>query len=617
MIGPFKNRRRPTPAHPPETRERAGAGDFRPERQGAFEGERKTAFDAAPPRTDGVFRQAIETGRTRLLITGAVMALAFAVVGGRLVEVSALADPRETRSPQAVRSAQVDTERADIVDRNGDLLATSLQTVALSANPRRLIDPVEAAQKIAGVLPELDANRLAARLAKDAGFVWIHRNLTPAQQYAVNRLGLPGVEFHRRETRVYPQGPLLSHVLGYTDVDNNGLSGVEKSFDERLRAADAPLQLSIDLRMQHALQQELQAAIDEFQAIGGAGVILDVKTGELMALVSLPDFDPNHPTATPAEARFNRTTLGVYELGSTFKIFNTAMALEAGTVDLFGGYDASEPIRVSRFQINDFHPENRWLSVPEIFIHSSNIGSAKMALEVGPAGQKAFMRKLGFLERLSFELNETGAPQYPETWRPINTMTISFGHGLAVTPLHLANGVATMLNGGVRIEPTLVKRVGAPRGERVIEPWVSDVIRKLLRLNATDGSGGKADVPGYLVGGKTGTAEKVGATGGYKRKALISSFVAGFPMTDPRFVVYAVLDEPKGNESTFGYATGGWVAAPVVGRVIERIAPMAGIRPVDPDAPDIRQALAIQPPKTEQKQLASFTATMAAAIANE
>jgi cell division protein FtsI (penicillin-binding protein 3) len=609
MFTAFKRTRRPAPENPLEPRARSGASDYR--------AERRAKIDCAPAPTDGVFRQAIETGRTRLLITGAVMALAFAAVSGRLVEVAALADPHEPRTMQAVRATEAQTERAAIVDRNGVLLATNLDTVALSASPRKLLDPDEAAQKLASVLPELDANRLAERLAGDAGFVWIHRNLTPRQQSEVNRLGIPGIEFHHRESRVYPQGRLLSHVLGYTDIDNRGLSGLEKRFDERLSKSDEPLSLSIDVRMQHALHEELKTAIETYSALGGAGVVLDAKTGEIAALVSMPDFDPNHPAAAPQDARFNRTTLGVYELGSTFKIFNTAMALDAGTVTMAGGYDASEPLKVARYRITDYHAENRWLSVPEIFVHSSNIGSAKMALEVGPAGQKDFMRRLGFLDRLGLEVPETGQPQYPETWRPINTMTISFGHGLSVTPLHLATGVAAMVNGGTRIEPTLIKRARAPQGEQVVSAEVSTAIRKLMRLNALEGSGKKADVAGYLVGGKTGTAEKVGERGGYARKALISSFVAAFPMDDPRYVVYAVLDEPKGTEETFGYATGGWVAAPAVGRVIERIAPIAGIAPVDPKDPDIRHALAIQPPKSEQKQLASFATTMAAAIATE
>ena len=608
MFGLFKKTRRPTPPHPLEMRPRGA--DFRAHPKA------KSVVDCAPARTDGVFRQAIETGRTRLLITGAVMALAFMAVGGRVVEVSALADPHEPRNLTAVRAASVDTERADIVDRNGELLATSLQTVALSANPRRLLDPEDAARKLASILPELDENRLAQTLSKDAGFVWVHRNLTPRQQYEINRLGIAGVDFHQRETRVYPQGPLLSHVLGYTDIDNKGLSGLEKSLEDRLRASDEPVALSIDLRMQYVLHDELSKAVETYKAIGGAGVVMDVKTGEVMALVSLPDFDPNHPAAAPADARFNRTTLGVYELGSTFKIFNTAMALDAGTTTLTGGYDASEPLRVARYAIRDFHAENRWLSVPEIFIHSSNIGSAKMALEVGPAGQKDFMRRLGFLDRLDLEMNEAGQPMYPATWRPINTMTISFGHGLSVTPLHLANGVAAMVNGGVKLQPTLLKRTTRPQGERVISTDVSDAVRKLMRLNATDpeGSGGRADVPGYIVGGKTGTAEKVGAGGGYKRKALISSFVAAFPMTDPRYVVYVVLDEPKGNESTFGYATGGWVAAPAAGQIIERIAPIAGVQPQDPKSPDILRAMALIPPQEDRQRLASFTADMAAAI---
>ncbi len=513
------------------------------------------------------------------------MTLAFAVVAGRLVEVAAIASPHESDGRHAVRAERVDAERAAIVDRNGVLLASSLDTVALSADPQRVIEPVEAAESLARVLPDLDAETLRRRLTGTGRFVWIHRNLTPKQQAAVNHLGIPGLSFHERESRVYPQGELLSHVLGFTDVDNRGLAGIEKRFDERLRTRDEPLRLSIDVRMQHALHDELSRAVETYDAVGAAGVVMDARTGEVAALVSLPDFDPNRPAATPDEARFNRATLGVYELGSTFKIFNTAMALESGVTDMGGRYDASEPIRVARYTINDFHAKRRELSVPEIFIYSSNIGSAKMALEVGPAGQQAFMRKLGFLEPLDVELPETGRPQYPSKWRPINTMTISFGHGLSVTPLHLANGVATVLNGGRRLTPTLVARESAPRGQRVLDPEVSRQVAKLMRLNTLEGSGGRADVPGYLVGGKTGTAEKAGQEG-YREKALVSSFVAAFPIEAPRYVVFAMFDEPKGNESTFNYATGGWTAAPAVGRVIARLGPMAGIGAAEVAGPD-------------------------------
>ena len=392
---------------------------------------------------------------------------------------------------------------------------------------------------------------------------------------------------------MYPLGPLASHVLGFTDIDNKGLSGVERYFDKELRTRQENMALSIDVRVQHVLEHELGAAMKEFRAIGAAGLVMDVNTGEIVAMSSLPSFDPNQPGSIPQDLRFNRTTLGVYEMGSTFKIFTTAMALDAGTVTLKGGYDATNPIRIARFTIKDFHAKKRWLSVPEIFMYSSNIGTVKMALDVGISGHQKFLARLGMLKTVAVELSETGAPLSPNRWREINSMTISFGHGLAVSPLHLVAGVASIVNGGIYRTPTLVRRNPAdvPAGKRVISEETSLQMRRLMRLVVEQGTGRKAAAPGYLVGGKTGTAEKVSGRG-YKRKALISSFVAAFPMHKPRYVVLAMLDEAKGTKKTFGYATGGWVAAPVVGAVVRRIAPVLGLRPMkDTDA--ARDALSI------------------------
>lgn len=553
---------------------------------------------------DSLCRQALETCRTRLLITATVVTLAFGVVGLRLVDVAAFNQPAVER-PAAVRGEQRQFTRSDIVDRNGALLATSLATVSLSADPARILDPVEAATKLAKVFPDKSSLDLQAQLTRETRFVWIHRSLTPHQQWAVNRLGIPGLEFHRTEKRVYPHQALLAHVLGFTDVDNNGLAGVERTFDERLRGSDRPLALSVDIRVQHILREALAEAMREYRAVGAAGIVMDAKTGEVIAMSSLPDFDPNHPGEADADTRFNRATLGVYELGSTFKIFNTAMALDTGAVTLDHGYDATKPIRVGRFTISDYQAKNRWLSVPEIFIYSSNIGSAKMALDIGTEEQRRFFTALGFTDALALELPEVGRPQTPSQWRPVNTMTIAFGHGMAVSPMHMAAGVAAMLNGGVMHQPTLVADAGPRMGRRVISEDTSRAMRALMYLNSLEGSGRRATVEGYLVGGKTGTAEKVGARDGYNRKALISSFVGAFPMQDPRFIVYAVLDEPKGTKATHGFATGGWVAAPVVKDVVRRAAPVLGVTPVDAESPGVRQQLAIERPQ-ETKRLASF-----------
>ncbi|MDX1739344.1 MAG: penicillin-binding protein 2, partial [Alphaproteobacteria bacterium] len=467
-------------------------------------------------------------------------------------------------------------ERAPIVDNNGMIVATTVTTVSLAVDPRKVMNARISARKLSEILPDLTEERLYKKLTRKAKFVWIHRRLTPTQQQKINALGIPGLEFRTQESRVYPQGNLLAHVLGYTNVDNKGISGIEKSFDAELVKRNTPLQLSIDSRVQHIVRDEVSKAMEEFSAIGGSAIVLDANNGHVVSMVSLPDFDPNRPQTASTESHFNRATLGVYELGSTFKIFNSAMALESGIADMNSSFDASKPLKVARFTIRDYHAKNRWLSLPEIFIYSSNIGSARMAEAMGAGYQKEFLDKMGMLSPTTVELPETGKPQYPATWRPINAMTISYGHGIAVSPMHLVSGVASMVNGGTLFKPTLLANNDKPEGTKVISERSSRQIRKLMRANNILGSGKKADAAGYFVGGKTGTAEKVGARGGYARKSLISSYVAAFPMNKPEYVVYVMLDEPKGTKKTHGYATGGWVAAPVIKKIVNRAAPLLG-----------------------------------------
>ncbi|WP_420405968.1 peptidoglycan D,D-transpeptidase FtsI family protein [Nisaea sp.] len=560
-------------------------------------------------RIEGTGRQALEQGRTRLLIAGSVFALAFCVIAARVVDVSVFDRGAEPNLAQESSNLAHKTGRADIVDRNGMLLATTLSVPSLYADPKYVMDPVEAADKLRTVLPDLERKDVLAKLASDKRFVWIKRNLTPRQQYDINRLGVPGLYFQKESKRIYPQGRLTAHIVGRAGFDDVGLSGIEKSHDSLLRDGTESLRLSVDLRVQHILREELQTQIDAFDGIGAAGIVLDANSSEIVAMVSLPDFDPNRRDKISDDALFNRASLGVYEMGSTFKIFNTAMALDYGTTSLSGGYDASKPIRVARFTISDYHAKNRWLSVPEIFMYSSNVGSVKMAMDVGSERQRAFMEKLGFLKPSAIELPERGHPMAPRPWRPINTMTISFGHGIAVSPVHLANGVAAVVNGGIHRPATLLRR-GSDEllvGERIIKEKTSEAVRRLLRLVVENGTGRNAAAEGYLVGGKTGTAEKPGQGGAYRRKALLSSFVGVFPLNAPRYVVLAMVDEPKGNKSSFGYATGGWVAAPAVKRVIERAAPLLNVAPVDEDAPEIRRALMVKIPEPKgNKALASF-----------
>lgn len=551
----------------------------------------------APPekiRIEGDRKTAIEMGRNRLMVAGALFTAAFTVIGIRVIDVSVFSENTEPRYTRSIAKDEKHNGRADIVDRNGVLMATSLSTASLFANPRLVLDPEQAALKLATALPDIDVKVIEKKLRSNRGFVWLKRHLTPRQQYAVNRLGIPALNFQREARRMYPMGSLAAHALGFTDIDNKGLTGIERYFDKELRTRQDNMALSIDVRVQHVLEHELGVAMKKFSAIGAAGLVMDVTTGEVVAMSSLPSFDPNQPNAIAQDLRFNRTTLGVYEMGSTFKIFTTAMALDAGTVSLHGGYDATNPIRVARFTIRDFHAKKRWLSVPEIFMYSSNIGTVKMALDVGIPGHRNFLTTIGMMKPVAIELSETGSPLSPNRWREINSMTISFGHGLAVSPLHLVAGVSAMVNGGIYRTPTLIRRNPSetPIGKRVITAETSAKMRRLMRLVVKNGTGRNAAAPGYLVGGKTGTAEKVSGRG-YKKKALISSFVAAFPMHNPRYVVLAMLDEAKGTKETFGYATGGWVAAPVVGAVVRRIAPVLGMRPIKETDP-VRETLSIE-----------------------
>ena len=540
---------------------------------------KSTRKSSGARRIEGARKQAMETGRNRLLVTGIVLSLAFAAIGVRLVDLTVFQAGGEPRLAQIEPNPEVASGRADIVDRNGILLATSLPTASLFADPSAVLNTQEVADKLITELPELNRQELLGKLKTKSRFVWITRNLTPKQHYKVNRLGLPGLGFQRGERRVYPHGRLAAHALGLTDVDGRGIAGLEQNFDRALRAGNR-IQVSLDIRIQSMMRQELAAAVREFRAIGAAGVVLDANSGELVSLVSLPDFDPNEPSSAGPETAFNRVTKGVYEMGSTFKLFTAAMALDSGTVDLNSSYDASQPIKISRFTIRDFHAKNRWLSVPEIIVYSSNIGAAKMAVDVGTKTQRDYLDRFGLLRPAALELPEVGKPLVPKRWRKINTMTIAYGYGIAVSPLQLASGVAVLVNGGRYVPPTVLKTVAgnSSTGKRVLSEETSELMRGLMRLVVTNGTGRKAAAKGYIVGGKTGTTDKL-AVRGYRKNATLSSFVGAFPMNAPRYIVLVMVDEPKGNKRTSNYATGGWVAAPAVGRIVQRMASLIGMAP--------------------------------------
>ena len=514
----------------------------------------------------------------------------FAGVGGRLVM---LAIAPEQGGIRRATSSAISAARPDIIDRNGETLATDVKTVSVFAEPRNVIDKDEAVELLTAVLPDLDARELRERLNTRRGFIWVKREITPRQQAEVHRLGIPGVGFLPENKRVYPNGVAAAHVLGFANIDNVGIAGIEKYIDSQglqdlngagfaVQAADLkPIQLSIDLRAQHAMRDELAKALDKFKAKAAAGAIVDVNTGEVIALVSLPDFDPNNPVDALEKDRINRINVGVYEMGSTFKAMTTAMALDSGRFTINSTFDARSALRYGRFTINDYHGQHRVMTMPEVFIHSSNIGTARMALGIGVEGHKAFLRKLGQLDRLRTELPESAEPLLPPRWGELNTMTIAFGHGLAVAPLQAVMGTAALVNGGYLIPPTFLKR--GPEEARkvanqVVKPETSEAMRYVMRLNAERGSATKAQVAGYYVGGKTGTAEKV-VGGHYSKNKVLTTFMAISPADKPRYLFLTILDEPQGLPETQGQATSGWNAAPVTGAILERVAPLLGTPP--------------------------------------
>jgi cell division protein FtsI (penicillin-binding protein 3) len=563
-------------------------------------------------------RAIMERARGRLVVAAAGFAVLFAALTLKLADVTVIrpllpkpaaqhrADPTTPPSGSTGTATPAPAEpdtgmhalRAMITDRNGEILAVSLPTAALYADPREMADPADAAHKIVSVLPRLNEAVVRARLSESGRqFVYLARQITPREELRINALGIPGVYFQPTERRHYPLGRVAAQVLGGVDVDGHGVAGVEKQFEQRLHDDPAPLRLSIDVRVQAVVREELVSAMEEFHAIGACGIVMDVNTGEVIAMVSLPDYDANDLShATPDEKR-NRAVGNVYEPGSTFKLQTVSMALDDGVVHIWNGFDATNPIRIGHHTINDFEGKHRFLYVPEIIAYSSNIGAARMAEAVGAERQRAWMQKLGMLSRIPIELPEAAAPLFPaeRNWKEAATLTIGFGHGIAVTPLHVVVGTAAVANGGILLRPTILAHdPDAPpsAGLRVMQPSTSDTVRKLMRLVVTDGYGKNADVPGYYVGGKTGTAEKV-AGRGYNHHARVSAFVSVFPMNAPRYAVYMMLDDPKGDASTHGFATAGWVSAPAAGRVIARAAPMLGLLPDTEHEAEIRAALAI------------------------
>jgi cell division protein FtsI (penicillin-binding protein 3) len=541
--------------------------------------------------------------RARIGLVMLVFAALFCLIAGRLALFAVSSDSHAGR--RAHGQEAMGTARPEILDRNGEVLATDVRTPSLFGEPQRIIDVDEASELLTAAIPEIDAAELRERLASRRRFVWLRREITPKQRQDIYRLGIPGIGFLPENKRVYPNGAEVSHVIGHVNIDNQGLAGIEKWLDGRGLAdlhlaglaterLQTPVELALDLRVQHALRDELIAAREKYKAIAAAGLLTDVRTGEIIALVSVPDYDPNNPRQALDPTRINRLTTGVFEMGSTFKALTLAMALDSGKVTLKSAFDARFPLQYGKFTIHDYHPQSRILTVPEIFTYSSNIGTARMALSIGVENHKAFLKKMGQLDRLRTELPESAEPLVPKRWVELNTVTIAFGHGLSVAPLQAMMAFGALMNGGNLIPPTFLKRTEAEAlalAKRVIKPETSEKMRYLMRLNVEKGTATRAEVKGYYIGGKTGTSEKV-VGGRYSKTKVLTAFTAVLPADQPRYGLLIMLDEPQAIPETHGFATSGWNAVPVGGAVVARIAPLLGLEPRYDLAPAERLILA-------------------------
>jgi cell division protein FtsI (penicillin-binding protein 3) len=546
-------------------------------------------------RLVGQRRQILAVMHQRLMFGMLVYAGIIAIIALRLIWLAAFGDHAGRKGGPI----DLTPARGDIVDREGQILAQTFDAWTIGLQPKKVIgDKLDLARKLHQLMPEKDEATYLQMLRSDRSFYYLRRRASPRLVNALNALGEPGLALQNEPDRLYPQTSLAAHVIGYTDVDGRGNAGIERAFDEQLRDPSRrgqPIVLSISSRIQQALEHELGDAMAKFSAIGAAGVVMDIHTGEVLAMTSLPQLNPNDAGNGTPEARFNRATLGVYELGSTFKPFTVAMAMDSGVVKSMGQiYPCPDALHAYGHTITDTHPFGRPCSVAEIMQESSNIGTAQIAAQVGKPRQEAFLRKMGFLNKVNIELKERGRTLNPGSrWGPFETMTVGFGHAIAVTPLHLATGYSTLFNGGIYRPATLLKvdrnhPVGP--GHRVFTEDTSYKMRALLRLVVTSGTGRKADAPGYRIGGKTGTAEKI-IGGHYSSAAVVTSFAGVFPMDEPRYVIVVMLDEPKATADTYGFHTAGWNVAPVVSKTVSRIAPMLGVRPDMHREPNMAEVL--------------------------
>lgn len=552
---------------------------------------------------------AIGVSRSRLAMVGIFVIFMFTVILFRLFELALLTDEDFSLSNiYSSKSAEYQNDRADILDRNGVIIATNLATASLYANPKEVIDAKDSAKLLCKTFGYKNCTEITKKLTSKSTFTWIKRHMSPREQQKVNNLGLPGLYFIDEEKRIYPHNNLFSHTVGFTDIDNNGLAGVERYFDNPLRSKDDPIYLSLDTRVQQILREEIADQVKLHKAIGGSGIVMDVNTGEIIAMVSLPDFDPNDLTTSNETNRFNQITLGNYEMGSTFKVLTTAIGFDGKYISVNEAFDTDRPVKVGNYRIKDFRGKGGFLSVPEILMYSSNIGTALIAMKYGPKVQRQYYQKFGFTKPVDIELYEKSSPLYPseKRWNDTSLITISYGHGIAVSPIHVARAFSSVVNGGYMYKPTILKSLNPDRIQKqsVLKKETSDTMRKLMRLVVTRGSGKRANAEGYVVAGKTGTAEKVKEGGGYHKSSNLAMFVCAFPIDEPKYLVFITIDDAKKNKLNFGFTTGGMISAPVAGRVISRMAPIVGIPPRKLDDQDLKESLSVVfKPRYKKKRL--------------
>lgn len=524
--------------------------------------------------------------RSRIWLILAAFAVFYAILGLRVTCVclgnginidAALVD--NNTAEENILHLKNPVKRADIMDRNGEIIATSLPTVNLSAKPTLIKNPEEVAAKLSAIFPDVTYERFVDLLSRNKKFVYLKRNLSPAQQSQVNALGVPGLEFENCEKRIYPHENLFAHILGNTNVDNQGISGLESFMDDRLTTSTKPVKLSVDMGIQNAIREELKAGMEHFKAEGAAAILMNVNTGQIVAMTSVPDFNPNDNIKVADRAMFNFATKGVYEAGSVFKVFNTAMCLDSGKIDVNSRFDTSKPVYFGRYRVSDPHGSHKMLTPEDILVESSNIGSTLEVMQVGKQYQRAFFQKINMDKSLSdFEVTETAKPLFlsEKRWSEHSMATISYGYGISTTPLHIISAFSAIVNGGIYHEPTLLAET-KDNGRRVVSQQTSEKMRTLLRAVVVRGTGRRANVEGYQVFGKTGTADKL-VNGRYDHKKSISTFISGFPASNPKYALLVVFDDPKGLKETFNHTEAGWNAVPTTKNIITAVAPQLNIK---------------------------------------